>query len=51
MIDPLDKAGAYAIQGAGGVIIEKICGCYYNGVGLPLTVLDSLFAHFGMRLL
>ncbi|MBI4832617.1 MAG: septum formation protein Maf, partial [Candidatus Lindowbacteria bacterium] len=47
MIDPLDKAGAYAIQDAGGVIIEKICGCYYNVVGLPLTVLDHLLAQFG----
>jgi len=51
MIDPLDKAGAYAVQGAGGVIIEKIEGCYYNVVGLPLTVLDELLARFGARLL
>ncbi len=51
MIDPLDKAGAYAIQGIGGVIIEKIAGCYYNVVGLPLTVLDNLLSYFGARLL
>ncbi len=49
-IEPLDKAGAYAIQGAGGVIIEKINGCYYNVVGLPLTVLDELLSHFDERL-
>ena len=51
MINPLDKAGAYAIQGIGGVIIEKITGCYYNVVGLPLTVLDDLLSHYDMRLL
>jgi septum formation protein len=50
MIEPLDKAGAYAIQGSGGVIIEKINGCYYNVVGLPLTVLDELLSHFDEKL-
>ncbi len=50
MIDPLDKAGSYAMQGAGGVIIEKIEGCYYNVVGLPLTLLDGLLAKFGARI-
>lgn len=50
MIDPLDKAGAYAIQGPGGVIIEKIEGCYYNVVGLPLTTLDNLLAYFGTKI-
>jgi septum formation protein len=50
MIEPLDKAGSYAIQGPGGVIIEKISGCYYNVVGLPLTVLDELLSHFDEKL-
>lgn len=37
---PLDKAGAYGIQDDfGAVFVEKINGCYYNVVGLPLTKL------------
>lgn len=37
-----DKAGAYGIQGRAAVFVEKICGCYFNIVGLPLQRLNLL---------
>jgi septum formation protein len=40
--EPLDKAGAYGIQGFGGVFVEKINGCYYNVVGLPLNLVNKM---------
>ncbi len=49
--DPLDKAGAYVIQGPGALVIEAVHGCYYNVVGLPLNALERLFQHFGRSLL
>jgi septum formation protein len=39
-VDPLDKAGAYAIQEEGDLIIRKITGSYSNVVGLPIERLD-----------
>lgn len=44
--EPMDKAGAYAIQGSGGRFVRKINGSYYAVVGLPLVETDELLSHF-----
>lgn len=44
--EPMDKAGAYGIQGYGALLVEKINGCYLNIVGLPLVKLDLLLDKF-----
>jgi septum formation protein len=46
--EPMDKAGAYAIQGLGAVIVEKIKGDYYNVMGLPLCALSEALKEFGI---
>ena len=44
----MDKAGAYAIQGLGAVFVDGIEGCYFNVVGLPLSLLADMLAEFGI---
>ena len=47
--EPLDKAGAYAVQGRGAAFVEEIRGCFYNVVGLPVCALLELLAKVGWR--
>ncbi|GBE35577.1 septum formation protein Maf [bacterium BMS3Bbin06] len=49
--EPLDKAGAYAIQGRGAVFIKKIDGDFFNVMGLPLSALTEGLKKFGVHVL
>lgn len=45
--EPMDKAGAYAIQGVASKFIERIEGCYFNVVGLPISLVYRLLKEAG----
>ena len=48
--EPMDKAGAYGIQGCAALFVSEISGSYSNVVGLPLELLPELFARLGVDL-
>ena len=49
--EPFDKAGAYAIQGAGGVFVECVQGSVSNVIGLPMTLLRSVVRRLSAELM
>lgn len=49
--EPMDKAGAYGIQGLGSVLVDRIEGDYFNVVGLSLSLLSEMLQDFAIHVL
>lgn len=49
--EPMDKAGAYALQGTASAFVERIDGCYTNVIGLPVPLTVKMLRSCGVRVL
>jgi septum formation protein len=49
-ISPFEKAGSFDVQGPGSIFIDRIEGCFYNVVGLPLAKLGRLLKKTGVNI-
>jgi septum formation protein len=49
--EPMDKAGAYGVQGLGALIVRRIEGDFFNVMGLPLCELVIALKKFGVKIL
>ncbi len=49
--EPMDKAGAYGIQGLASIFVDRLDGDYYNVMGLPLCTLAAMLGGFGVNVL
>jgi len=49
-ISPFDKAGSFDVQGPGSIFIDRIEGCFYNVVGLPLARLAKILQKTGVEI-
>ncbi|HEY9791142.1 MAG TPA: Maf family protein [Candidatus Obscuribacterales bacterium] len=49
--EPMDKAGAYALQGTASAFVDKIDGCYTNVIGLPVPLTVKMLRGLGLRIL
>ncbi|MFD2670489.1 Maf family protein [Marinicrinis sediminis] len=48
--EPMDKAGAYAIQGRGAALVDRIEGDYFNVVGMSVSLLADMLGEFGIEI-